>query len=986
MKNHLFIGLGGQGGRTLAEMRKVMAQREKDTNALAAAGVRWQFLGIDSSTDVKNELKTWKYFGEDLSLGQNDWLELAPITSAEVDVLALRPDVAPWLGNRQQIKDFVDNNQIQGANQRRRFGRLLFAQNADQIRTAIFKEKVAALVASAHRQCAFHIFASLAGGTGSGCIVDLIATIRAKYPESDLNSFPIFVYVYATHDDGAEADVGYFYQNQFAALRDLNALICDKTVPPFSLNLLGTAVAGEMYTGSEPIAQLVITTSLNLNNIGIALPVQIRMVAESCFERIFAWATGQMSADSQKMITGQDVVAGFPGEPLRKTERSYRFAGFGMRRWEVPHQKVQELLALDLLSSSLRQMIFANWEHNRGFAGRLLPLSNEVSASCLARLEKVVESFLISRSRAAELTRQLRVEIKGLAEGIRKEPDVELDLGDLEVRAKTFYETAFQGSGIIAFFQTVQGNQPAEIDRAMMDLDKVLTGFWLDAASPVALAHIQNLLEALSTNLRAKLENRLDLSPAGLRLSKVSSARQIEWSKITALSAMVGKRRDLFLAHANDAASIHVLDLQRRAEESDSAFLRGVLAKINKLQIGYAHAQSVLGKVLAETVIEHNEIETELEAMRSADGANKYEFKSEALAQFQVIMRAHLAHQQDSALAMRTSIGEMLNGRPLTALKGQTVDFSHDLDEKLRQIAKERANSVHQALEQNGEAPKILEDSLLTVLENRFAGNQTELQNEVAAFVGRAASCLHLKSGGTQPVTILGKNLGVPNMPKRMLLLGLPNDNAGFATKLKTAFISAKSAGKNLARDTYTHDDPTQLRLLFVDYWLAARFTTVAHELATAYAAVNEGDTAYFCNLDAAGEQGKRPPLFLPKPEEMRIRYKAELWLAHQSEIGVVRVDQNGVNLIREGQQNANEVILLGPDLGRVEETANEEDMMMLHQALSDFIQALPGDRGKTVAGLIQKETDRIKQAHGITSPEYRNWMVLRGHLQGFTL
>lgn len=985
MRNHLFIGLGGQGGRTLAEMRKVMAQREKDTKALNAAGVRWQFLGIDSSTDVKNELKTWKYFGEDLSLGQNDWLELAPITSAEIDVLALRGDVAPWIGNRQQIKDFVDNNQIQGANQRRRFGRLLFAQNAAQIRTAIFKEKVPALTAAAHNQCAFHIFASLAGGTGSGCIVDLIATIRAKYSTSDLNSFPIFVYVYATHDDGADADVGYFYQNQFAALRDLNALICDKTVPRFSLNLLGPDVAGSVYAGSEPIAQLVMTTSLNLNNIGVALPVQIRMVAESCFERISAWATGQMSADTQKMITGQDVVAGFPGEPLRNPERSYRFAGFGMRRWEVPHQKVQELLALDLLSSSLRQMLFANWEHNRGFAGAFVPLSNEISASCLARLEKVIEGFLLSRSRAAELTRQLRGEIKGLAEGIRKEPDVELDLGDLEVRTKTFYETAFLGSGIIAFFQTLQGNQPAEIDRAMMDLDKVLTGFWLDAASPVALAHIQNLLEALAGNLRAKLENRLDLSAAGLRLSKVSSARQIEWSKITVLSAMVGKRRDLFLAHANDAAAIHVIDLQRRAEETDSAFLRGVLAKINKLQIGYAHAQSVLGKLLAETVIEHKETETELEAMRGADGANKYEFQSEALAQFQLVMRAHLAHQQDGALAMRTSIGEMLNGRPLTALKGQTVDFSHDLEEKLRQIAKERANSIHQALEQNGEAPKILEDSLLAVLEKRFAGNQTELQNEVAAFVGRAASCLHLRSG-TQPVEILGQNLGVPNMPKRILLLGLPNDNAGFANKLKTAFVNAKSAGKNLVRDTYTHDDPTQLRLLFVDYWLAARLTTVAHELGTAYAAASGGDTAYFCNLDPAGEKGKRPTLFLPTPEEMRTRYKAELWLAHQDGIGVVRVDQNGVSLVREGQQDANEVILLGPDLGRVEETANMPSMMVLHEALSDFIQALPSDRRQLVPELIKEETDRMRETHGITSPEYRNWTALRGHLQGFTL
>jgi hypothetical protein len=984
VRNHLFIGLGGQGGRTLAELKKVMAQREKDAERLKESGVNWQFLGIDSSEDVKKELKCWKYFGEDLSLGQNDWLLLAPITSVEVDVLALRPDVAPWIGNRQQIKDFVDSNKIEGANQRRRFGRLLFAHGADQIRTALFNQKVTSLIAAAHKQCVFHIFASLAGGTGSGCIVDLITTIRAKYPESDLNAFPIFVYVYATHDDGSEADVGYFYQNQFAALRDLNALICDKTSPPITLNLLGTQVAGSFYAGSEPIAQLVITTSLNLNNIGIPLQVQIRMVAESCFERISAWATGQMSANSQRSITGQDIVANFPGEPLRKPERSYRFAGFGMRRWEVPHQKVQELLALDLLSSSLRQMLFANWEHNRGFADSLPTLSDEVSATCLDHLDKIIEDYLLSGARAADLARRLRVDIKGLAEGVLKEPDGELDLGDLESRVRSFYEKAFLVDGAIAFFQTERRNQPAKIDSAIFDLDRMLTGFWLEAANPVAIAHLLVLLESLATTLRAKLQNRLDLSAAGLRLSKVSTARRIEWTKITMLSASVGKRRDLFLAHANDAATLHAHTLQRTAEETDMAFLNGILAKINQLKIGYTHAQGVLSKLLTETVGEHKEINTELEGMRSGEGANKYEFESEALAKFLQAMRTHLAHQRDSAQAMRTSIGELLDGRRLTSLKGHTVDFIDDLAEKLRQTAMDRANGIHQALEQDGEAPRILEDSLLRVLENRFAGNATDLQSEVSAFVGRAASCLHLK-GGAQPATLLGRNLGVPAMPRRILLLGLPNDNAAFANKLKTAFINAKSAGTNLVHDTYTHDDPTQLRLLFVDYWLAARFTTVAHELATAYAA-NEGDTAYFCNLDAAGEQGKRPPLFLPKPEEMRSRYKAELWLARQNEIRVVRVDQNGVCLIREGQLDGSEVMLLGPDLGRVEETANEESTFVLHQTLSDAVQALPGDHRQMVTGLIQKETDRIKETHGITSPEYRNWTALRCHLQGFTL
>ena len=38
MKNHLFIGLGGQGGKSIAELRKVFEQREEDARQLKDLG------------------------------------------------------------------------------------------------------------------------------------------------------------------------------------------------------------------------------------------------------------------------------------------------------------------------------------------------------------------------------------------------------------------------------------------------------------------------------------------------------------------------------------------------------------------------------------------------------------------------------------------------------------------------------------------------------------------------------------------------------------------------------------------------------------------------------------------------------------------------------------------------------------------------------------------------------------------------------------
>ena len=99
MKNHLFIGLGGQGGRTLGELRKVMQQRERDVAALEGQAVRLAFLAIDSSDDVRHERATWSLFGQHLDLPPSDWLILARPAAGSIGNLAVRADINPWIGD-----------------------------------------------------------------------------------------------------------------------------------------------------------------------------------------------------------------------------------------------------------------------------------------------------------------------------------------------------------------------------------------------------------------------------------------------------------------------------------------------------------------------------------------------------------------------------------------------------------------------------------------------------------------------------------------------------------------------------------------------------------------------------------------------------------------------------------------------------------------------------------------------------------------------
>ena len=70
-----------------------------------------------------------------------------------------------------------------GAAQRRKLGRLVFAQNARTFVDALDK-RVNALERRAGKVGALiHVVCGLAGGTGSGSIVDAVAQIRHRYPD-----------------------------------------------------------------------------------------------------------------------------------------------------------------------------------------------------------------------------------------------------------------------------------------------------------------------------------------------------------------------------------------------------------------------------------------------------------------------------------------------------------------------------------------------------------------------------------------------------------------------------------------------------------------------------------------------------------------------------------------------------------------------------------------------------------------------------------
>lgn len=966
MQNHLFIGLGGQGGRTLGELRKVMARRPKDADSLRERGVQTRFLAIDSSHDVRSERRSWTLFGSDLALDPSDWLILERPAAGTIGSLALRPDIAPWIGDRQRLEGFLDRERIQGANQRRRFGRLLFAYNATAIRGAIM-DKVNAVTSGRPYQCAFHIFATLGGGTGSGGLVDLVTMIRTRYTGGGMDQFPIFVYVYVTDADENGANVGYFFQNQLTALRDLNALICGRMQP----QMLGEDVPVGCFDGAEPIVQLILSGPLNSANHQIGLETQLQIIAEACFERIVALSSGQMSTDAQRAQSGEDILAAFPAEPPGLPERSYRFGALGMRRWEVPGEKLKELLALDLLVGALRQMLFNHWHETDGFVDQL-------TASAGAEVGAAVSSLLagLSLNRqpapgADELVRRLRDALKQQAIGLaRTGGPSDASLQAIEQGLADFYRGQFERDGVDELIREREASRSANVRDAVAELERRLTRLWEEHGAPLALARISQALEELAARLRAEADGRPGTDAGAERRERVIQARRLEWDKLTWLSgALTSLRRRMVDAHTADCSLYHELDLRARLARLDQAFVKDLLGRLVNIKSRFMGVQQTLQRLLDAVQQERDLVAGELHALNRNAAANCYELEPNALEAFRTWMRRHAEHQQNVAYLMRTEITRAIGtDQPLPALDGADMGL---IDERLRRIAKEQAERIHDDYEVNRSGQPILEDDVLDILERRYREDRQGFVQELQTFLGQAAVCLHQRQD-MQPALLFGSNIGVPNMPKRLLLIGLPRH--AFKQTLEDALRAALHAGQDRLLEVFEHDDPGQIRLLTIDYWMAARFATVVKSLADKYQATmtenRNPDTRYFCNIDPDGEEARRPDLLLPGDATLRRRYEAELWLGQQSGIDLVRVDDNGVFLIRRDADGEHPE-LLGADLEAAVAAPDYPKMFSLHGHLAA---ALSGFDRQRFAGLLTERRNEIKRQHGLTSPEYQRW------------
>ena len=378
MANHLFIGLGGTGGKILREMRKRVYE-EYDSN-VPQGNIHLEYIYVDSDErDLYND-EEWNYLGADVSLGARQKVNIHGIGGGVLAAPKAFPGIGAFI-NDEDLKE-LRSDQVSGiidagiGGQRRRFGRLLLANNVtnspDEGFTAVVRERLLSMrnAGDGQAEVVIHICAGLAGGTGSGSIVDAVAQIHKIV--SGENGFEVFLYLYVPENMVSEReDKGFYHANGYAALAELNAIALGKYHP---VDISGekdprNGKVKRLINGgnTKPFKRAYLFSNINEDNHMLKKDDRLpAAIADFLYQKTVAAQTlgnqllRVLDAENSNIAPEKDAS----GSPIHARD----FISFGIIRVQYPEAEIKAYTTEKTAANTLNGLMANIWIDRRGYA------------------------------------------------------------------------------------------------------------------------------------------------------------------------------------------------------------------------------------------------------------------------------------------------------------------------------------------------------------------------------------------------------------------------------------------------------------------------------------------------------------------------------------------------------------------------------------------------------------------------------------------
>ena len=377
-ENHIIIGVGGTGGNIIKAIRKRLFTEVPSADD--RRNLNLGFVYVDSSQEnMKPNDPTWKVLGENSQLGKDSFLFIRGASlKSQLENVDNFPGIKNWMGNRKiwdnEVGSFGDDS---AAEQRRRLGRFLFSCAVSDYEAVLKNQVKSVKDKSGKTDVTFHIIAGLAGGTGGGSVVDVIAQTRKHYQANIGSGLKHKILVYCLVPEQSPLpgwDKGFYHANGFAALQELNALQVKRFVPH--------DISGEYeYVPLENVDKIFNSCFLftNANENGITVNTQ-KDLPEIVSDLLFHYMTLSINDTTRQFedaFTLENVASGEKenDENAKTLEianqqrpvRTRRFNAFGIKRIVSPEEEIVEYFTYNFARQSLLQFKYNNWSDDVGF-------------------------------------------------------------------------------------------------------------------------------------------------------------------------------------------------------------------------------------------------------------------------------------------------------------------------------------------------------------------------------------------------------------------------------------------------------------------------------------------------------------------------------------------------------------------------------------------------------------------------------------------
>ncbi|MEM5340576.1 tubulin-like doman-containing protein [Paraburkholderia azotifigens] len=519
--NHLIIGLGGSGGKIIRHLRKTI-ERNRDAQGNSPSEAQFEYLYVDTSNDEIDKHDEWKVLGKEINLARSQFMiNTASSVRAALEDPASFPGLRDWIEPRGVFDAFQMTTA--GAAQRRKLGRVVFAQNASKFVKAV-EDRMHVLAGGPGRAGAvIHVVCGLAGGTGSGSVADAVALIRNKYPNPETHRILIYALLPEKDSRRVRNVAGFenYYANGYAALAELNAIAVGKYHP---VNLLdGSSMSHDIYFNG-----CYLVSNLNEHNIQFDVEGEIpRTVAEFIYQKTLnkGWE-GLGRAEK-----GENDIKNFESEDDGKA-RAKLFLSFGVERIVVPEEEIKEYLAYGFAEQATRQLMCNNFRQGEGYADE--PVQKDWGSE--ARKPDALQNMLLSdqhltlevgilegdaKNAGWKPAKEFWKQVVGvIASEVRNDPTLEQTTwaSALNTRlAKVFDETYRKLGGVRKFYE-IKGNARLEMARHIgRQIEKDLFARWkIGTHSLIQLRQFVDAILALLDERQAVLADELTKAPTVL--------------------------------------------------------------------------------------------------------------------------------------------------------------------------------------------------------------------------------------------------------------------------------------------------------------------------------------------------------------------------------------------------------------------------------------------------------------------------------------